>query len=398
MDRLTDFLTVFFVNNSVKEEQKTRVKKNNKVINYDKDADILQNTTISNEIHVPLKIEKKSDKESIKKEEDSIKKKASIKKQKDSIKKASVKKASVKKESVKKQEDFVSVGGSFTPSQEEGSNLFTESSFSEDGNVDDRRQGTFTDDVDRRQGSIFTDEEENKQISLPVNEFKTQEDKVSLSSLSRSSSYHESESESESKEKFELKKYILKPSEFYKKNILIANDDRKDNSDIISNILYKLSLLKDISDIYSNHIYIFTANDNRKMFKQMLLDNPYLYFTDFHVKQNIDKKIIKENDRIICIIDTDILDDFAKLNDFIDPNIHLILLTLDNTKIIDLYNKLGSKRLLIHKQNKLKSMQKRFFKSINYKDITFEDYYNKINDENTDIKYIILKDDELRYN
>ena len=132
MDRLTDFLTVFFVNNSVKEEQKTRVKKNNKVINYDKDADILQNTTISNEIHVPLKIEKKSDKESIKKEEDSIKKKASIKKQKDSIKKASV-----KKESVKKQEDFVSVGGSFTPSQEEGSNLFTESSFSEDGNVDD---------------------------------------------------------------------------------------------------------------------------------------------------------------------------------------------------------------------------------------------------------------------
>ena len=130
----------------------------------------------------------------------------------------------------------------------------------------------------------------------------------------------------------------------------------------------------------------------------MLLDNPYLYFTDFHVKQNIDKKIIKENDRIICIIDTDILDDFAKLNDFMDPNIHLILLTLDNTKIIDLYDKLGSKRLLIHKHNKLKSMQKRFFKSINYKDIIFEDYYNKVNDENTDIKYIILKDDELRYN
>ena len=134
------------------------------------------------------------------------------------------------------------------------------------------------------------------------------------------------------------------------------------------------------------------------MFKQMLLDNPYLYFTDFHVKQNIDKKIIKENDRIICIVDTNILDDFGKLNDFIDPNIHLILLTLDNTKIIDLYDKLGSKRLLIHKQNKLKSMQKRFFKSINYKDITFEDYYKKANDENLDIKYIILKGDELRYN
>jgi len=374
MDRLTDFLTVFFVNNSVKEEQKTRVKKDNKVINYNKDADILQNTTISNEIHVPLKIEKKSNKASVKKE---------------SVKKESVKKASVKKASVKKAS---SVGGSFTESQEEGSNLFTESSFSE------------ADGVDRRQGSIFTDEEEDRQVTLPANNNKTHDvyeevpltldDKVPLSSSL--SSYHESESKS--KEKFELKKYILKPSEFYKKNILIANDDRKDNLDIISNILYKLSLLKDISDIYSNHIYIFTENDNRKMFKQMLLDNPYLYFTDFHVKQNIDKKIIKENDRIICIVDTNILDDFGKLNDFIDPNIHLILLTLDNTKIIDLYDKLGSKRLLIHKQNKLKSMQKRFFKSINYKDITFEDYYKKANDENLDIKYIILKGDELRYN
>ena len=207
-----------------------------------------------------------------------------------------------------------------------------------------------------------------------------------------------------------LKKYILKPSEFYKKNILIANDDKKNNFDITNDILYKLSLLKDIDNIYSKDIYIFTANDNRKMFKQMLLDNPYLYFIDFHVKQNIDKNILKENNkednkednkRIICIIDTDILKNIDDLQDFINPQIHLILLTLETNKIMDYYNKIGNKRLLIHKQNKLKSLQKRFFKYVISnidKKMPFDDYYNRINDENMDLKYIILKEDELRYN
>jgi hypothetical protein len=142
------------------------------------------------------------------------------------------------------------------------------------------------------------------------------------------------------------------------------------------------------------------------MFKKMLLDNPYLYFTNFYVKQKIQKNAhsieeLKEERKTIYIIDTEILSDIENLKHFINPKIHLILLTNDNNKIIDFYNLLGDKRILIHKQNKLKSMQRRFFKSVIKqinKDINFEDFYNEINNENIDVKYIILKENELRYN
>ena len=69
--------------------------------------------------------------------------------------------------------------------------------------------------------------------------------------------------------------------------------------------------------------------------------------------------------------------------------------------IINFYNKLGDKRILIHKRDKLKSIQKRFFKCVIKhinQDMTFEDFYNEINDENIDVKYIVLKENELRYN
>ena len=201
---------------------------------------------------------------------------------------------------------------------------------------------------------------------------------------------------------FMLKKYILKPSEFYKKNILITNDNKKDNFDIISDILYKLSHLKDVNNIYSDDIYIFTPNANRKMFKQMLLDNPYLYFTNFYVKQKIQKNSPnEENKKTIYIIDATILDQIDDIDKFLDPQIHLILLTSENDKIINFYNKLGDERILIHKQDKLKSIQKRFFKyvikQIN-EDVIFEDFYNEINNENIDVKYIVLKENEIRYN
>ena len=48
-------------------------------------------------------------------------------------------------------------------------------------------------------------------------------------------------------------------------------------------------------------------------------------------------------------------------------------------------------------------MQKHFYKTTIKKlclrnDLTFDEYYNIINNENIDIKYIILKNDEIRYN
>mgnify|MGYP000710459352 FL=1 len=46
-------------------------------------------------------------------------------------------------------------------------------------------------------------------------------------------------------------------------------------------------------------------------------------------------------------------------------------------------------------------LQKRFYKNFikkHFKDLLFDQYYNKVNNENIDIKYVILKNDELRYN
>jgi hypothetical protein len=414
MDKLTDFLTVFFVNNSVKENDTKRVKKD-KNDNIRKSEIIPTQTISSNQNisnNIPLKIGKKTETEietpikkvSIKK---ASVKKASIKKA--SVKKASIKKASIKKSSVKKASIKASIKKS--SNQQENDNTFTSSD----------NDNTFT-SSENDNTELFT--KSNSNSSSENKENTDNLEKNLLSSLSFSSYNKEIDKKEIDKKEIEgieeidkeeidnvlLKKYILKPSEFYKKNILIANDDKKNNFDITNDILYKLSLLKDIDNIYSKDIYIFTANDNRKMFKQMLLDNPYLYFIDFHVKQNIDKNILKENNkednkednkRIICIIDTDILKNIDDLQDFINPQIHLILLTLETNKIMDYYNKIGNKRLLIHKQNKLKSLQKRFFKYVISnidKKMPFDDYYNRINDENMDLKYIILKEDELRYN
>jgi hypothetical protein len=64
---------------------------------------------------------------------------------------------------------------------------------------------------------------------------------------------------------------------------------------------------------------------------------------------------------------------------------------------------MGNNKLLIHKLNKSKNMQKHFYKTTIKKlclpnDLLFEDYYNIINDENIDVKYIILKNNQIRYN
>ena len=68
---------------------------------------------------------------------------------------------------------------------------------------------------------------------------------------------------------------------------------------------------------------------------------------------------------------------------------------------------MGKSKLLIHSKNKIKQMQNLFYKTIIKKICydqsiaytkNFEDYYSMINDENLDVKYIVLKDNELRYN
>jgi hypothetical protein len=217
----------------------------------------------------------------------------------------------------------------------------------------------------------------------------------------------EIEKEEMEKEEKGLRKYILKPSEFYKKNIMIINDNINDNISFLGDFLYKLSMMKDVTSIYDNDIHIIASLENKKLYKQMLLDNPYLYFTNFDVKQTLTKKKINELDsnshRTIYIIDNEILKDKNDvLKTLLDKNIQIIIISNDDDKTsLDSYNLLGNNRLMIHKPNKLKLFQKKFYKNYIKKLCniqTFDEYYDMINNENLDIKYIILKDTELRYN
>ena len=168
--------------------------------------------------------------------------------------------------------------------------------------------------------------------------------------------------------------------------------------------------MKDVNSIYDNNIHIITSNENKKMFKKMLLDNPYLYFTNFDIKQSFTKKQHRELEdlktRTIYIIDINVLQDDFDIESLLNKNIHLILISnVDNydDKIISTYNSIGDNKLLIHTINKLKMMQKQFYKKIvkticsNQPD-DFESYYNLINNENLDLKYIVFKNNELRYN
>ena len=322
MDKLTDFLTVFFVNNG-NEKSKNKKKKS-----------------------IPKKVDKQT--------------------------------------SPKKSE--------MTPSERAPSEKVQSEKVQSERAPSEKAQSEKVKSEKVKSDKLFTDSQNEKDSQL-----------FSSSSVSSVSESSEIKTES-SKSTIEIKKYILKPSEFYKKNILITNDNKKDHVDVLGKLLHKLGLLKDISNIYNNDLFIFTQNENKKMFKQMLLDNPYLYFTNFNVKEKLTiPQNINSEKRTICIIDINMLNNVEDIDDFINPNIHLFLLSSENQSIYDYYNKLGEKRLLIHKQNKLKSLQKRFFKFVIkklelYKNIEFNEYYTSLNNENIDINYIILKEDDLRYN
>jgi len=205
-----------------------------------------------------------------------------------------------------------------------------------------------------------------------------------------------------------LRKYILKPSDFHKKNIMIINKDFESSIIVLSEILYKLSIMKNIDKIFSSNVYITSTDEHKSIYKQILLNNPHLYFTDLNVKNKLDKSKLKYLDelRTIHIIDNELLStiDAKEFEYLLNNDVLLIIMAKDDDKnAITTYDLLTSNKILIHKLYGSKTIQKNFYKIfIKYickeQVSTFENYYKMINNENLDIKYLILKNDELRYN
>lgn len=134
------------------------------------------------------------------------------------------------------------------------------------------------------------------------------------------------------------------------------------------------------------------------MFKEILLDNPYLYFTNFIVKNKL--KTVESTKKSIVVVDFNLIsNDLNSLKELLDnKNIHLIILHSDYlSSVTDIYKMMSDNVLLINKKDRLKLMQKQLHSKvisclINIKQ---SDYLKLINHEN--IKHIIIKNKELRY-
>jgi hypothetical protein len=216
----------------------------------------------------------------------------------------------------------------------------------------------------------------------------------------------ESEKVASEVKKYNLRKLILKASEFYKRNIFIINSDETNNLKILSDLLEKLNNMKDVFDIYDKNMTVYTFTENKKNYKMMLLENPYLNF-EFNFKNTLKNTKFTDDKKHLVIIDFNLISDLDKILDenLLEQNVHLIVLFNSYTlspALIDLY-KFDKNALIINKKDTLKSIQKRFFsKVIKYivKDplLDKDTYTELITDEDLDVKNIIIKNGELRYN
>jgi hypothetical protein len=131
----------------------------------------------------------------------------------------------------------------------------------------------------------------------------------------------------------------------------------------------------------------------------MLLENPYLYFNNLLIKTSLSLPSLESDKRHIFIIDYNLVSDLDKLNKLVSqPNIHLILLHNTYTSsLVDVLHVLGENTLIINSKDRLKILQKRFYSKIIKNIKVIDNYFDLINDDNLDVKYLIVKNNELRY-
>lgn len=244
-----------------------------------------------------------------------------------------------------------------------------------------------------------TSDSESSESSESSNESESSKDSDSESSESKIESKIESVKMSEKKEEL-VAKTVLKASDFYKKNLMIVNHEAKKNLEILSELLYKLSKMTSVNDIYENSLHIFTFSENKKNFREMLLENPYLYFNDFVIKTNLSNLKFESSKRHIVVVDFDVISDIEKLSNLMKDNIQLIVLhNTYNHSVLDVYKLFGKNGILIHKKDRLKLLQKRFYAKIikHLTTLNEQTYVDVINDENLDVKLVIMRNGELRY-
>ena len=199
-------------------------------------------------------------------------------------------------------------------------------------------------------------------------------------------------------------KYILKASDFSKHVVFIVNDDPEENISTLNYLLYKLNLMKNLDNTFNHKIQLMLSSIHKTLYKKMILENSYLYFTDFDSQTDFSKCSTKSDNNLKSVIVTD----FQSINFDIfklvakKSHIYVLVNNIDDN-FIQFYKNLKHPKLLIHNKSKLKMVQKQFYKRIikvlcnNYTN-NFDDFFNQINDENLDIRLLILKNNQLLFN
>jgi hypothetical protein len=97
------------------------------------------------------------------------------------------------------------------------------------------------------------------------------------------------------------------------------------------------------------------------------------------------------------VLDSNVEMDMKKL---MNKSIHLFVLGC-NSRAVEIYKETQESKMVLYKKEKTKSLEKIFFntfvKNVCNIKVNFQEYYNYFNKKRFGVKYIIIKEDELRY-
>jgi len=213
---------------------------------------------------------------------------------------------------------------------------------------------------------------------------------------------------------FQPKRYGLRAIDIYKKNIVISNLDMDDSINIVGDILNSLSLMHNVKTTYTTVVTVVTSPEHKRTYKKMILDNPHMHFINFDVKHQFSKtkiqELVESQQRNIVM-----MDDITNLNTFQKllhaqqgkraANVQVIMIANDASSSLEAFKKLTGNvaGLLLHKLDKLKSLQKAFFKNVlqplcnELGKTDFHTFFDIINQKHFGVRYLIVKNNEFRY-
>ena len=261
---------------------------------------------------------------------------------------------------------------------------------------------------DRKLKERKNKKKENREEKEDVNDHENNE-KKEVNDKPRMKKIIENESSSD-KDIVKLKRFKINTKNLIKKKtIYIVNKNLETNISFLSKVLYNINKIDNIDNIYSNNVRFIINTDDKKEYKKILLEYPYLFFNTFNFNKS-SKSMIDDKLKMIYVIDYDFVKQDDALNHKIskiierdNDKIQFIFMTTDfnNTGINDETN--WKETILFHDLDNLKSIQKLFYRKIVKNcDITtpeindWEEYKQILSDN--DVKCVVITENQLRFN